>query len=450
MRRIASGTTDQYVYFQRQTGLSSFTVYRSRNGAAWAAMTTPTISEGSSGNAPGIYQLLLDEDMTIGSGNTTEHMVFYITASDMTPVFLEVELFRPVITEGQTLTVASSVASANVTQFGGSAGAFASGRPEVNVNSLAANSITAAATAADFSTEVNAAVLAVLGALNDSAADGAVTTTDTIVAYMKQIINTLEGAPGIPSFPSAASAGNGVSMAEVLRAISERLGVPSDLGGGASVAANLSDIEGQTDNLPSIETKIDTLDTVADAIKVTTDRLDDTLEDQGGGTFGFTEAALQEAPTGEGGGGTDWDADERTAIRSILGIPGSGTTPADPSTGILDTIRDAVATRASQTSVDDVPTNAELAAAIAGGDDAVLAAIAALNNVSVASILAATVEGSTTLVHTLRLLNAALGGKASGLATTTAVYRDLADSKNRISATVDADGNRSAVTLDLT
>jgi hypothetical protein len=44
--------------------------------------------------------------------------------------------------------------------------------------------------------------------------------------------------------------------------------------------------------------------------------------------------------TGGGAGGTDWTADERTALRSILGIPASGTTPEDPSVGILDTIRD--------------------------------------------------------------------------------------------------------------
>jgi len=45
---------------------------------------------------------------------------------------------------------------------------------------------------------------------------------------------------------------------------------------------------------------------------------------------------------------------------------------------------------------------------------------------------------------------AALLGKASGLETTTAVYRKIADNKDVISATVDADGNRSAVTLGLT
>lgn len=36
----------------------------------------------------------------------------------------------------------------------------------------------------------------------------------------------------------------------------------------------------------------------------------------------------------------DWTANERTAIRSILGVPASGTAPADPTVGILDEIRD--------------------------------------------------------------------------------------------------------------
>lgn len=56
----------------------------------------------------------------------------------------------------------------------------------------------------------------------------------------------------------------------------------------------------------------------------------------------FATAALANAPAGGGGGGTDWTANERTAIRSILGIPTSGTTPTDPTVGILDTIRDTV------------------------------------------------------------------------------------------------------------
>jgi hypothetical protein len=103
-----------------------------------------------------------------------------------------------------------------------------------------------------------------------------------------------------------------------------------------------------------------TVDSVVDAIKVTTDKLDDTLEDNSG-TYRFTEAALAQAPAGEGGGGgTDWDADERAAIRSILGIPVSGSTPADPSSGILDTIRDGI-TGLNDLSSEDVQSAVESA-----------------------------------------------------------------------------------------
>ena len=50
----------------------------------------------------------------------------------------------------------------------------------------------------------------------------------------------------------------------------------------------------------------------------------------------------------------------------------------------------------------------------------------------------------------LRVLFAASGGKLSGAATTTIKIRNYGDSADRITATVDADGNRSAVTFDLT
>lgn len=59
-------------------------------------------------------------------------------------------------------------------------------------------------------------------------------------------------------------------------------------------------------------------------------------------------------------------------------------------------------------------------------------------------------EGSVTAIQMMRGFAAVLMGRASGLATATAVYRDIGDTKDRITATVDADGNRSAVTRDLT
>ena len=68
--RIPSGSTNRYIYFvavdatdlkTRETGLSGFTVYRSRNGAAAAAFTTPTVNETDATNMPGVYELLIDD-----------------------------------------------------------------------------------------------------------------------------------------------------------------------------------------------------------------------------------------------------------------------------------------------------------------------------------------------------------------------------------------------------
>jgi len=119
--RIASGVTDQVIYFvgatggARVTGLSSFTVYRSRNGGAATAMTTPTVTEVSSANMPGVYTLLLDEDMTIDTGDDTQAMVFQITASGMDAVTREIELYRPKVTIGETIVVSvAGQADANI------------------------------------------------------------------------------------------------------------------------------------------------------------------------------------------------------------------------------------------------------------------------------------------------------------------------------------------------
>jgi len=68
-----------------------------------------------------------------------------------------------------------------------------------------------------------------------------------------------------------------------------------------------------------------------------------------------------------------------------------------------------------------------------------------------AAILAAAADGSYTVAEILRVVMAVLGGQASGLASTTALYKNRDGTKTRITATVDADGNRSSVTYtDLT
>ncbi len=67
-----------------------------------------------------------------------------------------------------------------------------------------------------------------------------------------------------------------------------------------------------------------------------------------------------------------------------------------------------------------------------------------------AAIWAYVVTGTTTAVQAMRGFIAAMLGKASGLEVLAPKYRNIADTKNVIDATTDADGNRTAVTLDLT
>jgi len=127
--RIPSGTLDQVIFFvavdstdlkTRETGLTTFTVYRARDTGAATLMTTPTVAELSAANMPGVYSLLLDEDMTIAAGNDSEEMVFHITHAGMAPVTRTIELYRPKITLGETVTAANGAADADVERLQGS------------------------------------------------------------------------------------------------------------------------------------------------------------------------------------------------------------------------------------------------------------------------------------------------------------------------------------------
>ena len=58
-----------------------------------------------------------------------------------------------------------------------------------------------------------------LGAVNEAAAAGDPSTTESVMQYVKQIVNILAGAAGVVTYPSEAGPGNGVSLAEVISAI---------------------------------------------------------------------------------------------------------------------------------------------------------------------------------------------------------------------------------------
>jgi uncharacterized protein YodC (DUF2158 family) len=88
--------------------------------------------------------------------------------------------------------------------------------------------------------------------------------------------------------------------------------------------------------------------------------------------------------------------------------------------------------------VQSTATNAITAASLASDAGAEIAA----------AVLAAGDADGFTLEQVLKLCLAALAGKLSGAGTTTVTIRAADDSKDRITATVDGDGNRTAVTLD--
>ena len=74
--------------------------------------------------------------------------------------------------------------------------------------------------------------------------------------------------------------------------------------------------------------------------------------------------------------------------------------------------------------------------------------VSTMSSAAVDVILDDPVEGSFTMRQLLRLMAAALFGKASGGGTATITFRDLGDSKDRITATVTSNGNRTTVVLD--
>jgi hypothetical protein len=176
---IPSGSTDRKMFFvavdstdlkTRVTGLSSFTVYRSRDGGAATAYTTPTVAELSSANMPGVYVLTLDEDTTIAAGHDSEEYCVHITAATMASVTRTLDIQRVKFTEGQSATMANNAVDADLERVAGATtdvaalatnvaailvdtgttldgripASLVSGRMDASVGAIAANAITAA------------------------------------------------------------------------------------------------------------------------------------------------------------------------------------------------------------------------------------------------------------------------------------------------------------------
>ncbi|RWL45297.1 MAG: hypothetical protein EOR60_15255 [Mesorhizobium sp.] len=423
--RIPSGKIDQNIYFvavdasdlkTRKTGLTSFTVYRSRNGGTATIYTTPTITELSAANMPGVYCLTVDEDTTIASTSDAEEYTVHITQASMAPVTRVIELFRRDTTSGRTqlvdangrvdvgslqgtvqtardigasvllssgtgtgqVSLAAGVVAANATQIAGSAVNTASAQLGVNVVNAGGTAWNSGAITAN--TFAAGAITAAKFAAN--ALDAVWSTATRVLTAGTNIV--LAKGTGVTGFND--------------------LDAPGVRGAVGMAAANLDT------QLAALSGNDTTINNNVLAVKAKTDSLT------------FTVAGMVDSNV------VDWKGAAAPAMTgdayARLGAPTGASVSADIAAIKAKTDN----LPAAPAAVGDVPT--------------------ANQNADALLDRASGIEAGLTPRQGFRLWSAALLGKASGMTTATAVFRNTTDTKDRIVASVDADGNRLGVTLD--
>lgn len=127
--------------------------------------------------------------------------------------------------------------------------------------------------------------------------------------------------------------------------------------------AELANALGTADD--AVLAAIATVDTVVDAIKVTTDKLDDTLEDDAG-IYRFTTNALEQAPSGSGASASDIADEVQTrtiaAVTLVNGLAANSVTAAALASDAVAEIQSGLATPG------DIPTANENADALLNRD----------------------------------------------------------------------------------
>ena len=381
---------------------------------------------------------------------------------------------NPVVNAG-TITFPTTATLASTTNI--TAGTVTTATNVTTVNGLAANVITAAATATDFGAEIATAIwtdttagdFTVAASVGKSVMNGvALGTGLTINAYTGDTPQTGDSyarigatGSGLTSLASQASVNTIDDFLDTeVAAILEDTGttIPAQI----SALNNLSAAQ--------VNTEVDTalvdigLDHLLSATVTGTDVVDNSIVARlvsksataDWDTYAQTTDSL-EALRDRGDAAwitaTGFSTLDAAGVRTAVGLASAN----------LDTQIGTLATAAALTIVDDF-LDTEIAAIKAKTDNlpsdpADASDIAALidavpnaaENAAGLLDLASGVETGLTPRQALRLITAASAGKLSGAATTTVTIRNaVADSKDRVVATVDADGNRSAITVDLT
>lgn len=269
-------------------------------------------SGGGTHDEAGWYTITLDATDTA----TVGRLQVSVAVSGALPVFAEFQVLEEAIFDALLGASATGLLPANVTQFGGSNGTFASGRPEVNATHLGGTSQTGRDIGAsvllssgtgtgqlDFTSGVVKANLAqILGtALTETAGQ--------IAAAFKKFFDVATPTGTVNSLPDAApDAAGGLPISDAggldldaqigtdIDNIAARLGTPSDFGSGTStIAANLQDM---ADNGTA------TFDRSTDSLQAIRDHIGDgtNLTEAGGTGDQFTGIAAVGAVTGNVGG----------------------------------------------------------------------------------------------------------------------------------------------------
>lgn len=412
----------------------------------------------------GIHGFSIDTGDNTDSGFYTTGAWFHVVVSSITidaqTVNFIAAAFRIMAAE-----TAAGVPKADVSHYGGTAGTFSSGRPEVNT--------THAAGTAWGSGAITAAAVAT-GAI-DADALAADAGTELGTAVWATAARTLTAATNITSTGGTTVPQTGDSYA--------RLGAPA----GASVSADIAAIEAQTDDIgvagagltalatqASVDTVagyIDTevasilaaVDTEIGAVKTVVDNILLDTAEIGAAGAGLTALATQASVNTI----DDLLDTEVAAIKTVVDaiLVDTGTT-LDGKIDTIDSNVDAVlldtaeigAAGAGLTAINLPDQTMNITGDITGNLSGSVGSVTtvsdktgyALSSAGVDAVLDEVVEGTITMRQLLRLVGAVLGGEVSGAATTTVTIRNASDSKDVVVATVDADGNRSALTLDLT
>lgn len=436
-----------------------------KNGGNWAQKAA---AQTLSHEEAGWYEVTLDATDT----DTVGHLIVAVHESGALAAWREFQVVEEVVYDA--LFASGATGALPVSSGGIAAAAFAAGA--IDASAIAANAIGSseladgAITSAKFAAGAITATVIATDAIDDDAiATGAIASS----AFAAGAINAAAvAADAIGASELAADAASEIATAVWAAATRTLTALGFTLGAGDLAADTITAAKIAPDAIGASELAADAATEIATAVWASVTRTltalgftlgaSDLAADTITATKIATDAITAAKIAADAIGASELATDAVTEIVNAVWAAAARTLTAldeDSTTLDLDaTIRAAIGLASANldTQLDALPTNAELATALAAADDAVLAAIAALSiptaNQNADALLdrANAIETGYTLRGVMRLLSAVLLGKIDDAATTTNTFRSITDAKDRVTSTVDADGNRTMVTLDAT